>query len=120
MNDESKTKEFLNNQTHIVIAVTLADGTPWAVPVKLQRYEGKEFEWDSRTDSIHSEALMSHPDMSLVTFSRDNDPFGQFGFYAVGRGELLEDKGNGFAKYRFTVTKAWVNDQTFMKREVTL
>ena len=120
MSDELKTKDFLTNQTHIVIAVTLADGTPWAVPVKLQRYEGKEFEWDSSTSSIHSEALTSHPEMTLVTFQRDTDPFGQFGFYAVGRGELLEDKGHGFARYRFTTTKAWVNDQTFVKREISL
>ena len=120
MSDESKTKDFLTNQTHIVIAVTLADGTPWAVPVKLQRYEGKEFEWDSRTDTIHSEALTVHPEISLVTFQRDSYPFGQFGFYAIGRAEVAENKGNGFARYRFTAMKAWVNDQTFVKREVEL
>ena len=120
MNDGVKAKKFLKDQTHMVLAVTLTDGTPWAVPVKIQKYEGEEFEWDSRTDTVHSQALEIHPEMSLVTFQRDSDPFGQFGFYATGRGELVEDKGNGFAKYRFTATKAWVNDQTFVKREIEL
>ena len=120
MSDELKVKDFLKDQTHMVIAVTLADGTPWAVPVRIQKCEDREFEWDSHMDTIHSKALESHPEMSIVTFQRDNDPFGQFGFYATGRGEVVSTKDNGFARYRFTVEKAWINDHTFKKREVEL
>ena len=121
MSDELKVKDFLKDQTHMVIAVTLSDGTPWAVPVTIKRYEAREFEWDSHISTVHSKALESHPEMSMVTFQRDNDPFfGQFGFYATGRGEVVNSKDNGVARYRFTVEKAWINDSTFKKREVEL
>jgi len=120
MSDELKVKDFLKDQTHMVLAVTLPDGTPWAVPVRIQKYEERVFEWDSHMSTVHSKALEVHPQMSIVTFQRNNDPFGQFGFYASGRGDLVEEKSNGFARYRFTVEKAWVNDETFVKREVEL
>ena len=120
MNDELKVKDFLKDQTHMVIAITLDDGTPWTVPVTIKRYEAKEFEWDSHMNTVHSKAIESRPQMSMVTFQRPGDSFGQFGFYATGRGEIVSKKDDGFARYRFTVETAWINDETFKKREVNL
>ena len=120
MNDKDTVKNFLATQTYMVIAVLLDNGTPWTVPVTIQRHEGKEFEWDSHASTVHSEALESHPEMSMVMFQGASDPLGQFGFYATGHGEVVSKRDDGFARYRFTVEKAWINDRTFKKREVDL
>ena len=120
MNDNEKLEAFLKTQTHMVIAVTCDDGTPWSVPVKVQNYNGRDFEWDSKVDTFHSIALEQHSRISITMFSRDTDPFGQFGFYAVGNAVKLIDKDHGVARYAFSVERAWINDHTFVKREVEI
>lgn len=118
MDELTRTKEFLASQGHMVVAVTLEDGTPWAVPVKIQRWDGKEFEWDSRLDTIHSQALESHPDMAITIFQKQADA--QFGFYAQGKASLVNERPDGFGRYRFVAERAWINDESFRKRKVEL
>jgi len=120
MNDTEKTKHFLENQQHMVVAVTLGDGTPWVVPVKIQRWESREFEWDSMPDTEHSKALEKNPTMAITIFQKQEDA--QIGFYAKGHGEKLwdHDDDSGRARYRFTAEQTWLNDETFVKREISL
>lgn len=118
MDDNDKTKQFLANQQHMVLAVMLDDGTPWAVPVRIQRWEAGEFEWDSKLDTVHSQAIAARPDIAITVFQKLENS--QIGFYARGRGELVEETKPGFGRYRFTAKQAWLNDETFVKREVQL
>lgn len=117
MNDTEKTKQFLDKQEYMVLAVTLDDGTPWAVPVRIRERDGHRiFEWDSALETVHSKALQARPDMAITIFQKLEDS--QIGFYAKGRGELVEEFKPGFGRYRFTAERAWINDETFVKREL--
>ena len=119
MSDDEKALQFLTTQKHMVLAVVLDDGTPWVVPVKLQAHDGlRTFEWDSRLDTVHSRALAGHPQMAITIYQKE-EPW-QIGVYAKGSGELVEDRGDGYGRYRFTAVKAWLNDETFVKREVRI
>lgn len=118
MNDNEKAKEFLRAQQFMVLAVTLDDGTPWAVPVRIQRWEGNEFEWDSKLDTLHSQAVNARPKMAITVFQKMEDS--QIGVYARGQGELVEEFKPGFGRYRFRAEQSWMNDETFVKREVEL
>jgi hypothetical protein len=40
MSDEQKCEQFITTQKHMVLSVVLDDGTPWAVPVRIQVREG--------------------------------------------------------------------------------
>jgi hypothetical protein len=42
------------------------------------------------------------------------------GFYAKGTARMSEDTGDGYANYAVTIDQAWVNDETFVKREFDL
>ena len=99
-----------------MLAVTLDDGSPWAVPVRIARWQGKEFEWDSRIDTLHSQALIARPAMVVTVFNTEQ----QCGVYMLGHGVLVEDRGSGLGHYRFTAARTWLNDKTFVKREVAL
>lgn len=116
MTDNEKTTQFLSSQQYMVLAVVTPDNTPWAVPVRIGAWQGREFEWDSKLDTVHSKALEIHPTMAITIF----DTATQTGFYATGVGELLHDRGDGFGRYRFTAKQCWLNDETFVKREVML
>jgi len=118
MNDDEKVKQFLTAQRYMVLAVMLDDGTPWAVPVRIQQWSGNEFEWDSRLDTVHSQALEKRPAMAVTIFEKQEDS--QIGLYAKGRGELVEEFKPGFGRYKFTMQEAWINDETFRKRQISL
>ena len=109
-------QDFLGEQHFMVLAVTLDDGTPWAVPVRISRWQGREFEWDSKTDTLHSQARARRAAMA----GRMCNPTQQVGVYMSGHGELVSESGSGFGHYRFTAERAWLNDETFVKREVSL
>lgn len=109
-------QDFLGEQHFMVLAVTLDDGTPWAVPVRISRWQGKEFEWDSKLDTLHSQALAARPAMAVTVFNTGQ----QCGVYMSGRGELVGETNSGFGHYRFTAERTWLNDETFVKREVSL
>lgn len=118
MTDIEKTKEFLARQNYMVLAVVCEDGTPWATPVKIQDRGEKSFEWDSRTDTVHSQAIAHNSAVAITLFEKLDDS--QFGFYAKGTARVVEDKGNGLARYRVDISQSWVNDETFVKREVEI
>ncbi len=118
MDDNEKAKQFLKDQQFMVLAVALDDGTPWAVPVRIRLQEGNVFEWDSVLTTEHSKALEARPEMAITIFQKLEDS--QIGIYAQGRGELVEEFKPGFGRYRFTAKKAWINDETFRKREIDL
>jgi hypothetical protein len=120
MSDQERVKEFLKTASIMVIAVTLEDSSSWAVPVKIQKQEGNIFEWDSKLDTVHSTALGHKPEMSVVIFEKSDTRPGQTGVYLKGRGELISSTEEGFGRYRFTAETAWINDETFVKREVSL
>lgn len=118
MTDQEKVREFLSRATHMVICVVLPDGLPWAVPVKIQSQNGSEFEWVSMPNTEHSKALVHNEKMSVVIFDTKKDD--QIGVYMSGRGEVVQKNGQGESRYRFTADSMWLNDETYIKREVTL
>lgn len=118
MNDQQKLEQLFSEQQIAAIAVMLSDGTPWVTPVRIKNRQGNQFEWDSSLDTEHSKAIAERPDMAMTIFQKKEDS--QVGFYAKGKGELLEETKPGFGRYRFTAEQCWINDETFVKREVGL
>jgi hypothetical protein len=47
MTDKQKLEQLFSEQEYLVLAVTLDDGSPWPVPVRMRTGDGKVFEWDS-------------------------------------------------------------------------
>lgn len=115
MTDQEKVQDFLKNATHMVIAVVLPDGTPWAVPVKIQAWEGTMFEWVSMPNTEHSKAIMNNSPMAVTIF--DNKKDNQVGVYMKGKGELLHESQEEH-RYRFTASQLWLNDESYIKRRV--
>jgi len=118
MDDTQKIEQLLSEQQYMVLAVTLEDGTPWAVPVRIQARNGNEFEWDSLLTTEHSNTLVTTPKMAITIFQKKEDS--QVGLYAKGTGELVEEFKPGFGRYKFRAEQCWINDETFVKREVSL
>jgi nitroimidazol reductase NimA-like FMN-containing flavoprotein (pyridoxamine 5'-phosphate oxidase superfamily) len=118
MTDAEKLQKFLAQATHMMLAVTLADGTPWIVPVRIQRAEGAIFEWDSKIDTVHSQALTQHPAVALTIFLKEKGA--EVGFYAKASAKEVSRRNDGYARYRATVSEAWLNDETFIKRKISL
>ena len=117
MTDTKRIDQLLKEQKYMVIALTLDDGTPWVVPVRIRDHDGiKYFEWDSHMLTEHSKAIATRPEMAITIFQKKEDT--QTGFYAKGIGELAEEFKPGFGRYRFTVHEAWINDETFKKRSL--
>ena len=119
MTDNERLNTFLAEQKYMTIAVTLEDGTPWATPVRIKSWQEKTFEWDSKIDTWHSNAIAQRPDVAISIWTPEGDGTVQFGFYAHATAELVSNE-NGMGRYRATVSKCWVNDSTFVKREVEL
>lgn len=115
MTDRERLADLLSRQPFIVLAVTLDDGRPWAVPVKVKRWEPGAFEWDSRLDTLHSQVIEVRPATAVTIYEKSDEA--EVGFYFAGKAELLEDRGDGYGRYRFRAERAWVNDETYIKRE---
>jgi hypothetical protein len=121
MTEQEALNTFLSEQKYMTIAVTLTEGTPWATPVRIKRRESNEFEWDSHVGTDHSKAIVSQPTIAISIWTPEGDTTIQYGFYAVATaGQISEPNEHGIARYRSTVTKSWVNDATFVKREVSI
>lgn len=121
MTDHEKLIAFLAGQKYLTLAVTLDDGTPWATPVRIQKQQGKSFEWDSKTDTEHSKAIASRPQVAISMFTPEDEASSQFGFYGHATAEQISEPNQyGIARYRATVNKSFINDATFIKREVGL
>lgn len=119
MTDKAQLNTFLAEQKYMTVAVTLDDGTPWAVPIRIKLQWGIAFEWDSMLDTVHSKAIAKRPQVALSIWTPDGDSTAQFGFGARASAELVSDKA-GMGRYRATVSKCWITDATFVKREVEL
>lgn len=118
MTDQQKVQQFLENAGYMVLAVTLDDGTPWALPVRIQAWHGNEFEWDSKTDTEHSKTITGRPQIAVTIFDKQENA--QMGVYMKGKAALREEKDGGFGRYVFTAEEVWLNDETFVKRRVEL
>jgi len=94
MNDEEKLEQLFKQQQFMILAVTLADGTPWATPVRIQNRQDNQFEWDSKLDTEHSKAIAVRPKIAVTIFQKKEDS--QIGFYAKGEAELVEEIKPGF------------------------
>lgn len=122
MTDQERTLKFVSEQNHMTIAVTLNDGTPWATPVRIKKWDGQNvFEWDSKIDTEHSKAIEVRPEVALSMWTPDAETTVQFGVYAQACAEQVsEPNDHGIARYKATITKCWINDASFVKREVGL
>lgn len=118
MDDQQKVTEFLQNQTHMVVTVVLANGKPWAVPVRILHHEPNVFEWDSGVDTEHSKAIAENPEINLLCY--DNTKDNQVGVYMQATVTKVTPKENGIARYHAEVIGTWLNDETYVKREVTV
>lgn len=117
MNDEQKLEQLFNNQIIMAVAVVLDDGTPWVTPVKFTR-RGNIFEWNSSPDSLHSKAIVENPNAAITIFIKTADT--HLGFYAKGKTSLVTGKDNAPSHYQFVAEECWLNDETFIKRPVSL
>ena len=121
MSDREQLNTFLATQQYMTLAVTLDDGKPWATPVRIKAWEGRVFEWESKTDTEHSKAIVKRPNVAINMWTPEGDGTIQFGFYAHATAEQIsEPNEHGIARYRATVNKCFINDATFVKREVEL
>ena len=118
MSDEQKIEQLLSEQQYMVLAVALEDGRPWVVPVRIKSRSGNKFEWDSVLTTEHSKALAVNPDMAITVFQKKDDS--QVGLYAQGMARLVEEFKPGIGHYMFEAEKCWINDESFVKREINL
>ena len=118
MDDKQKLEQFLSEQQFMVLAVTLADGTPWAVPVRIGKHEAGDFWWDSALETEHSKVISDSTPVAITIYQKTESIM--FGFYAKGVATLVEEYKPGYGRYKFTVNECWINDETFVKREVSL
>jgi nitroimidazol reductase NimA-like FMN-containing flavoprotein (pyridoxamine 5'-phosphate oxidase superfamily) len=121
VSDQEQLNTFLAEQKYMTLAVTLDDGTPWATPVRIKAREGKAFDWESKIDTEHSKAITKRPNVAISMWSPEGEGTVQFGFYAHATAEQIsEPNEHGIARYQATVNKCFINDATFVKREVEL
>lgn len=119
MRDDEKIQQLLEAQGIMVLAVVLSGETPWVTPLAIRDHSGISiFEWDSALAAVHSQAIAEGSNVAITVFLRDNNA--QIGYYAKGKAELIEERKPGFGRYRFTATEAWINDETFKKRQLEL
>lgn len=115
MTPEQKATEFLATQTHMVVAVTREDGLSWAVPVTIQRREGREFEWDSWLDTVHSQAIARDPRVAICLYRTSSDDREELVVYGDATVEIV-DRHDKYARYRATLQTAWINGKDHVKR----
>ncbi len=118
MNDRKRIEAMLEKQQYMFLSVVLSEGTPWVVPVKIQLRQGNTFEWDSKLDTRHSTAIEDNPSVAITIIEAGDTP--KVALYASGVAELVEKKDHGLGRYRVTVRRSWMNDETYIKREMEL
>lgn len=119
MDDHERTRDFIATQKIMVVSVVDEDG-PWSVPITILHRDGNAFEWDSKVDTRHSLAIEKNQNVSLLMFRPRGENEGKFGFYASATAEVVSTRDDGYARYRATATRTWINDETLTKREVEL
>lgn len=118
MSDNERLEQLFIEQHYMAVAVTLADGTPWVTPVRIIKREGNQFEWDSMPQTEHSKAIEDNPKAAITIFEKKETS--QIGYYAKGIAEVVESREKGPSRYRFTANESWINDETFVKRPISL
>lgn len=116
MSDKQRVSEFLQKQAHMVLGVVLEDGSPWAVPVRILHHEEGIFEWDSVLNTEHSQAIERDPRVMLLCFDTAKDA--QIGVYMQAEVTDIARRSDGYARYHAEVRRTWLNDETYVKREV--
>ena len=117
--DTTRPKQFLEQLSHIVVAVIDEQGKPWAVPVAVQKYARGEVEWFSKANSVHSRAIANNPEIMLTAFTSKDSEMGEFGIYARARAtKMLSLPGIG--KYRAEIYQAWYTDAGHKKIEINI
>ena len=111
-------KAFLKRQTHMTIAVTCEDGSPWAVPVHIKLWDGDVLEWESDTGSIHSRAIEGEPQIAISMYQLTYGEYREFGFYAKATAEKAADLPDGRARYRAVMSAIWINGADHTKRSI--
>ncbi len=115
MTDQEKVTNFLARCRHMVLVVTLEDGRPWAVPIKVQGRGNNFVEWDSRTDTLHSQSIENDPRVMILFYDTTKDD--QVGVYMQASVTNVEANGE-YARYRATIEHTWLNDESYIKREI--
>ena len=110
--------EFLNNLTHVNLAVVLDDGRPWVVTVSVQKYEHGTIEWFSKTRAQHSQAIHARPDVALSAYTTKRHKGGEFGFYAHATAAKVYTLPGGISRYRAQITDAWRTDSSKQKHKI--
>jgi hypothetical protein len=116
MTDIEIVDNLFTHTEYMVIAVVLPDGKPWAVPVHIANHEGHAiFEWDSKSQAVHSKALETNPNIAITAFYMNT------GFYAHAKVKMVQGAPDsmGRNRYRAEVERCWLNYE-FVKREVPL
>ena len=119
-NSAEYVRAFLARQTHMTIAVICSDGTPWAVPVHVQKWDGGTLEWESSIDSLHSQAILAEPRIAISMYELTAGGQNEFGFYVKAHAQKVADVPNQRARYQATIDAAWINGQDHVKRDVPL
>lgn len=65
----------------------------------------------------HSKAIAEHPEIMLLCFDTKKDD--QVGVYMLATVTSITPKAGGLARYHAEVSRTWLNDETYIKREVT-
>ena len=109
-------KEFLQQATHIVVAVVDDDGKPWAVPLGVKSYKHRTFQWFSKTDTIHSLAITRNPEIAITVYLSDPT----YGVCARARAKKHLTLPGGFALYSAQVYEAWYNTDKRIKTNIDI
>jgi hypothetical protein len=111
-------REYLRKVKYVTISVIDEDGTPWAVPVAVQKYHDGRLEWFSKADTVHSKAISRNAAIAISAFTTKQDEQGEYGFYAkaVARKKLPLPTGLGL--YEAEITEAWYNDERHNKKPI--
>ena len=118
--DLRKALEFLEYVRYMTIAVVQPDGRPWAVPVRIQKRDDLSFYWDSSTCALHSQCIAIESRIMVMMYQLKSEAHPEFGFYGDAIAEVVEALPDGRARYRATVTCAWMNDERHQKRKLNL
>ena len=109
-------KEFLEQTTHVVIAVVDEQGRPWAVPLGLKSYKNRTFQWFSKTDSVHSVAIKQNPEIAVTAYTTDPT----YGVCARARAKKHLTMPGGVALYSAQIYEAWYNTGKRIKTNIDI
>lgn len=111
-------RDFVAAQTHMMLSVVLENEKPWTVPVKIDRVQDGRFEWLSKTETAHSQAIKLNPNVMICLYDRTVEE--KSALYLEAVAELSGEEENSLVRYSAKVIQAWLNDESHIKREIQL